>query len=226
MFACAVSVLFFRYFHCHQFEWKRSEFETVFNYSAWQVISVVSIYIINMGMNYLLVIYQVSLEQIGLYNLAYRLYSGFSPFFSLFGIIIPKWIHSSSESVPSIDKKILKIVFSLAILYMAFGIVLIPLLELFDMERYIKSVPYYFMLFPAFLLMSYVNLLNTVIANTAHFRHAQIGALLQAGTLLISGFLLVSAFEVTGAIGAVTLGNLIGSIYFYRIYRNTLIQMV
>lgn len=225
VFACFVSVLFFGYFHDHPFQWRRTEFETVFNYSAWQIISVVSIYLINLGMNYLLAIYKVPLEEIGLYNLAYRLYSGFSPLFALFGILIPKWIHSTSISVRLIMPKILKIVYALAIIYLVFGLMLTPLLKQFEMERYLKSVPYYFMLFPAFLMTSYTNLLNTVIANTIHFRRAQIGTFLQAGLLLISGFPLVSAFGVSGAIIAITLGSAVGSVYFNRIYRHVVNQM-
>jgi len=78
LFACVVSLLFLRYFRGHQFQWKYSEFKSVLNYSAWQIIGVISIYVINAGTNYVLVISHIPLEQIGLYALSYRLYSGFS----------------------------------------------------------------------------------------------------------------------------------------------------
>lgn len=224
-FACAVSVLFLVYFRDHSFQWKGADFELVLNYSTWQIISVVSIYLINMAMNYFLAIHQVSLEEIGLYNLAYRLYSGFSPFFSLFGILIPKWIHTSKVSVHSIGRNILKIICALAVLYLMFGLVLTLLLQIFKMKQYSGSVVYYFMLFPAFLMTSYINLLNTVIVNTSHFRRAQIGTLLQAGLLMISGFPLVSAFGVSGAIVAITLGSAAGSVYFNRAYRNAVFKV-
>lgn len=224
-FAFAVSILFLKYYKDQSFKWRRTEFYSVLNYSAWQLISVISIYLINMGTNYVLVICHVSLAQIGLFNLAYRLYSGFAPFFSLFGILIPKWIHSTNGSVRSVEKKLLKIIGILAILYLISGFALTPLLHVFGMQRYLESVPYFFFLFPAFLLTSYTNLLNTVIANTTRFRRAQAGVLLQSGLLVISGFPLVSAFGVNGAIAAITIASAAGAAYFNRIYRVALIQV-
>lgn len=225
VFACAVSVLFLKYFKDQPFHWRRTEFEAVLNYSAWQMIGVISIYLINMGTNYVLVICHVSLEQIGQYNLAYRLYSGFAPFFALFGILIPKWIHSSSAGVRLVHPKLLKIVCALAIFYLASGFALTPLLHAFEMQRYSESVPYFFWLFPAFLLTSYTNLLNTVIANTARFRRAQSGILLQCALLVVFSFPLVSAFGVGGAVAAITVASAAGAAYFNRIYRESLIQV-
>ena len=224
VFASIVSVLFLKYYHAQLFQWRAAEFNAVLNYSAWQMISVISIHIINMGVNYVLVISNVSLEQIGLYNLAYRLFSGFAPFFILFGVLIPKWIHSSTASVNYIEPKILKIVGVLAILYLASGFALRPLLNAFQMQLYLNVVPYYFIMFPAFLLTSYTNLLNTVIANTERFRHAQVGIIIQAALLIISSIALVRLFGVNGAFAAITIASAAGAIYFKKTYSEIIRQ--
>ena len=224
VFACIVSILFIKIFYKASFRWSRNDFEVVFNYSAWQIISVGSIYAINMGTNYMLVICNVSLEQIGIYNFSYRLFSGFAPFFALFGILIPKWIHASDSGLATVEQRLLKIVGFLAILYLVFGLSLKPLLNIFDIQRYLDSVPYYFWLFPSFIFASYSNLLNTVIANTSQFRRAQIGILVQSCLLIISGFPLVYLFGVKGAIAAITLASAAGVFYFKWIYKENLIR--
>jgi O-antigen/teichoic acid export membrane protein len=225
VFAYVVSFLFLRYFREHVFKWNRTEFKSVLNYSAWQIISVVSIYIINMGANYFLVICHVPLEQIGFYNLAYRFYSGFAPFFMLFGILIPKWIHSKGDDIHSVGNKILKIIFALAMLYLLLGFGLTPLLKMFDMQRYLISADYFIWLFPAFLLTSYTNLINAVIANTQRFRSAQTGILVQSGVLVLFSFPMVSVYGVPGLIAAITASSAIGAVYFNWFYRKVITPM-
>jgi O-antigen/teichoic acid export membrane protein len=225
VFSCVVSALFFRLFYEQPFRWSPKDFHAVFSYSAWQVISVGSIYIINMGTNYMLVICDVPLNQIGIYNFSYRLFSGFAPFFALFGILIPKWIHSSESGLFSVEQSIIKMVGFLAILYLTFGLALKPLFYLFHIERYLDSIPYYFWLFPSFILTSYCNLLNTVIANTSQFRRAQICILVQSSLLMIFGFPLVYLFGVEGAIIAMTLAGAIGVYYFRLTFKKALTQV-
>ncbi len=225
IFACVVSALFILYFHDHPLEWKWTDFKLVLNYSSWQVIGVTCIYIINMGMNYVLVSCKTPMTDIGTYNLAYRLYSGYAPFFSLFGILIPKWINSSSDIKNLFERKISKIVLFLAALYLAVGCALTPLLQLFEMQKYLASVSYYFLLLPAFLLTSYSNLINTVIANTSRFRRAQFGILLQSGVLATVSFPLVSVFGISGAIAAITLSSTVGAVYFHCVYCKALTHL-
>jgi len=224
VFACVVSMLFFKYFHAQPFRWSAKDFGAVLNYSGWQVIGVLGIYLVNMGTNYMLVAAHISLEQIGLYNFAYRLYSGFSPFFALFGILIPKWINSSVVGIHAVEKKILKIIVALAAMYLIAGFALSAVLQFFEMSRYSGSIRFFFLLFPAFLLTSYVNLLNTVLANTTRFRRAQSGIFLQCGLLILFGFPLVLKFGVDGIIAATTVACAAAAMYFHRLYRETLLQ--
>lgn len=216
LFASVITFLFFLYFHHQPFEWRRTEFLTVLNYSAWQMIGILSIYVVNMGMNYVLVISHLPLEQIGLYNLSYRLYLGFTPFFALFAILMPKWIYSPGFEINLLKRRILKIVFLLALLYLILGVMLTPLIKIFNMERYSLSVVYYFWLFPAFVFTVYANLQNAAISNTASFRQAQYGILLQAGALVFACFPLVSVFGIGGAIISITLASAAGALYFNR----------
>ena len=225
VFASVISIIFFRFFHKHPFQWKQQDFEKVFNYSAWQMISIICIYIINMGSNYILIFYEAPLEQIGLYNFSYRLYSGFAPFFSLFGILIPKWIHSSNISLRSIEKNILIIVVALVMLYLASVYILESLLQLLHMQRYFGSVRYFFWLFPAFMFTSYSNLLNTVIANTDSFRLGQVGIFLQSVLLIICNFIFVPKFGVEGVVVSMVLASFIGAVYFKKIYSKVKFQV-
>lgn len=224
VFAIIISLTFLKFYSHHSFLWRGAEFQSVLNYSAWQVVGVISIYIVNMGTNFILVVSDISMLQIGLYNFAYRLYSGFAPIFSLFGILIPKWVHSSSDGVRKVEGRLLVIVCMLGTFYLMMGFALTPILQMFNMERYSVSLDYFFWLFPAFLLTSYANLLNTVIANTQHFRSAQTGIFLQSVAILIFGFPLVSILGVSGAIIAITVASAFGAMYFNWIFRKVLIQ--
>lgn len=224
VFFCFISILFINYYADDAFKWSLTEFKKVVNYSAWQIISVVSIYIINMGMNYVFVFCGLSFEQVGIYNLSYRLYSGFGLFFALFGIVIPKWIHASTTSFQLLEPKLLKIVTTLGVLYLVAGFALTPLLNAFEMQRYLDSVIYFFWLFPAFLLSSYSNLLNTVLANTESFRRAQVGVLVQSSLIIISSIPLVALFGIYGAVVAMTIASVSGAIYFKKIHLELLIK--
>lgn len=216
LFATVITFLFLIYFRHQHFEWRRAEFLTVLNYSAWQMIGILSIYVVNMGMNYVLAISHIPLEKIGLYNLSLRLYLGLTPFFALFAVLMPKWIHSPGFETNLLKRKILKIVLLLTLLYLILGIMLMPLIKIFSMEQYSLSVVYYFWFLPAFIFTAYANLQNAAISNTASFRKAQYGILLQAGVLIVVCFSLVSTFGIGGAITSITLASAAGAIYFHQ----------
>ncbi|SFE68605.1 hypothetical protein SAMN04489711_104135 [Paracidovorax wautersii] len=223
IFASVACAIFLFFYHKEPFHWNNDDFLKVLNYSGWQIVGVLGIYLVNMGSNYLLVFAHVSFEQIGLYGFAYRIYSGFAPFFALFGILVPKWINASSAGIFTIEKKLIKIISILAVLYMTMGILLAAILPALGMDRYSASIKYFFLLFPAFLLTSYVNLMNTVMANTSRFRRAQIGVFLQCGLLMFLGFPLVLAFGVTGIIAAISFACAGGAIYFRLLYRQVIV---
>lgn len=223
VFAIFVTACFIKFFRVQRFDWQTKEFTGVLNYSCWQILGVIGIYLVNMGTNYILAARDVPLEEIGIYSFAYRLYSGFAPFFALFGILIPKWVNSSSVGLHALGGRIAKIICFLAFIYLAIGVALLGVLPILGMQRYADSVEYYFMLFPAFLFTSYANLINTIIANTARFRKAQAGILLQCALLLALGFPLVSRYGVIGIVVATTVACAAAALFYYRLYRETLL---
>lgn len=219
-FSIVVSIIFYKTLYAPNFSWNKREFNAVLHYSAWQTLSVASIYIINMGTNYVLVAENMTHEQIGVYNLAYRLYSGFSPFFALFGILIPKWMHSPNLKFSELDKKIKKIVLGLGSIYLLVGFTLMPVVSLLGMSKYSESVHYFFYLFPAFIFSCYSNLVNTVIANTSYFRKSQFGILIQSLILITCCIFLVKYFGMMGAVVAITCASISGALYLNMSYRS------
>jgi O-antigen/teichoic acid export membrane protein len=199
---------------------ERKEFLFVLKYSFWQLLSVLGIYVINIGMNYVLVFNKVAVANIGLFNFSYKLFSGFSPFFGLFGIVIPKWVHGKDKAGLH-NRLMVRFFFSicfLAVLYLVIAFILKPFMILVGKEDYLQSVYFFIYLFPAFLLLSYTNLMNTVIMNTVYFKQAQFAILFQGAALLLFSFPLVRLFGIEGALCSITLSFFIATVYLYFLY--------
>lgn len=220
-FAAVVTYLFFIYSAKESVCLRYSNFKKILHYSGWHLISALGIYIVNVGNNYVLVANEIPLSDIGLYNLAYRLYAGYAPIFSLFGILIPKLIHSSEDGILLVENNILKITALLSILYLLIGLVLPQIFEILSMQRYSMSISYYYWLFPAFVFTCYINLMNTAMVNTEKFRASQVGIFLQCLLLAMVSFPLVYRCKVWGALAAITISSLVAALYFYYLYNKT-----
>lgn len=220
IFALFIISLFWYYYGSQKTNWDNAEFYFVLRYSFWQILSVVGIYVINIGINYVLVFNKISIENIGLYNFAYKLFSGFSPFFALFGIIIPKWIYSFDKNKlhDELMKRLFYSICILASLYIGVMIIIKPFIILVGKDDYLKSAEYFFYLLPAFVFMSYANLMNTVIMNTKYFKQAQFAIVFQGISLLLFSFPLVRFFGIKGALAGTSISFVIGAIYLYLLY--------
>ena len=225
LFAIVTIFFFFKYFGPKGFSFVKKDFFNVLNYSLWQILSVVGIYVINVGMNYIFVFNKITPTDIGEYNFSFKLFSGFSAFFGLFGILIPKWIHGSEKSnlASILNKRVFYITAFLAGAYLIIALVLRPFIEIIGKKDYLPSVSYFLYLFPAFLFMSYTNLMNTIIANTKHYKFAQYVILIQVIILLLVCYPLVYFIGVKGAIIATTVSYVICSLFFYLIFRTKII---
>lgn len=222
IFLLASLILFLLFFKADKLIINITEFKFVFKYSAWQLLGIISIYITNMGINYIFVLCDVSKDSIGIYNFSYRMFMGFSPFFALFGITIPKLIHSQKigSSTIEIHKKILYYIIILSCIYLCIGFLLEPMILFLQKKDYVDSSKYFIYLFPAFIFMSYCNLMNTVIANTSHFKQALVAITIQGIILLLTSYPLILIYNVNGAIISTTLSFLFGAIYFYKLSLN------
>lgn len=225
-FAVWVISFFFKYFGRQKVTWVKNDFFLIFKYSAWQILSVVGIYVINIGMNYVFVFNHQSAKDIGLYNFAFKLFSGFSPFFALFGIIIPKWIYNTDKELlgKQLSKRITMIILLLAVFYICIMLVLKPFIMLIGKTDYVKSTEYYMLLFPAFIFMSYSNLMNTVIANSPYYKMAQFAIVVQFITLMVVSYPIVHFWGVNGAIIATTFSYVLCAVYFYVLYKNKFVK--
>ena len=212
--------VFIYYYGKQKFSWNKKEFVFLFKYSIWQLLSVISIYLINIGVNYMFIYYDLSVIDIGLYNFSYRMFSGFAAFFGLFGVLIPKWIHNTDKKVLSklLETRIFYSICLLVFLYLIVGLILEPFIIFIGKEDYLQSIKYFIFLFPAFIFMCYSNLINTVIMNSSHYKKAQFAIIAQGLSLIISSFFLVGIFGVYGAIISTTISFIIGAIYLYLLY--------
>lgn len=224
-----VTVLFFLRFQLkNRFVFIKDDFIKVLRYSLWQILSVVGIYLINVGMNYIFVFNKISPAEIGQYNFAFKLFSGFSAFFALFGIVIPKWIHNpeNKNTASSIKSKVFKITLFLSVLYILMALILDPFIDLLGKADYKDSSLYYIMLFPAFIFMTYCNLMNTIVANTQFYKFAQYNITIQVIVLLSISFPLVFYFKLYGAIISTTISFIICSLFFYRLYERKIAHAI
>lgn len=226
IFSFSVINLFSYFYRDQKLKWSNAEFCFVFKYSVWQILSVVGIYIINIGINYVLVFNKTSAEDIGLYNFAYKLFAGFSPFFALFGIVIPKWIYSFEKDKlhKELKKRLLYCVCILTLLYFFISIILKPFIIMVGKEDYLKSADFFLYLLPAFVFMSYGNLMNTVLMNTKFFKQAQFAIVFQGCSLVIFSFPLVHFFGINGALIATSLSFVLGALYLYVLYNKRVKQ--
>ena len=220
VFTIIIISIFIFFYAKHSFKWNKIEFTYLFTYSSWQFLSVISIYVINIGVNYLFIYYDIKINDIGLYNFSYKLFSGFAAFFGLFGILIPKWVHNTpKEKLHKLLKtRIFYSVVILSLIYLFIGIILKPFIIFINKADYLASVSYFMFLFPAFIFMCYGNLINTIIMNTIHYKKAQFAIVLQGFSLIILSFFLVDKLGIIGAVISTTISFIIGSIYLYFLY--------
>ena len=221
IFATLIISIFIFHYGKYRFQWNKNEFIYVFKYSSWQFLSVISIYIINIGVNYLFIYFDLKISDIGVYNFSYKLFSGFAAFFGLFGILIPKWIHNSSKHklYELLNKRIFYIMVFLTLLYLFVGILIKPFIVFVGKTSYIDSAIYFWYLFPAFILMCYSNLINTVIMNTRFYKKAQFAILFQGLSLICISFFMVGTYGILGAVFSTTISFLIGAIYLKLLYK-------
>ena len=95
---------YYRFNRKTELQLSKAEFNKTLKFSVWQVLGVLGIYLTNMGVNYVYTIKQVDLSEIGLYNVAYKFFSEFTPIFAICVIVIPQWIFYQS------DKQRLKVI--------------------------------------------------------------------------------------------------------------------
>lgn len=224
LFFLSVIISFLFFYRKDNFQWKNSEFNLVLKYSAWQLMSVLGIYLINLGNNYVFVLNKIPVESIGLYNFAFKLFSGFSVFFGLFGIIIPKWIHAKRFNPNHLLKKIYLIILGLSVGYLFLALVITPFIKIIGKEDYLGSVRIFYLLFPAFIFMAYVNLMNTIVANTKQYKYAQFAIVIQVIAIFVAGLPLIHFYGINGAIISATISYFICSVFFYTLYRKIIIK--
>lgn len=213
--------LFYHYFGMSKFIFDKNKFKRVLVYSSWQLFGVLGVYLINLGTNYVLRYYHISVADIGLYNFAYKLFCGFVPLFALCGVIIPKWVHEPSiKNKNSFIIKRLGVFYVMTLaLYLAVYFILPIFLRLIGKTDYMDSVGMYLMLFLGFVFLSLNQLVNPILLNTPYYKHSQYSAILHGLALLVISFTLVGKYGMTGAIYANVISFAIGTIYNIVIYK-------
>lgn len=218
LFLLATITCYVIYFGNDKFKWNSYQFKNVLKYSSWQLLSVIGIYLVNLGNNYVFVLNRIPVESIGLYNFAFRLFSGFTVVFGLFGILIPKWIHAKEVNNKILVRRIYLIIFCLSLGYLLLALVIKPFIVIIGKTDYLESAQIFYCLFPAFIFMCYVNLMNTVVANTKFYKLAQYAILLQVVSIFIFGIPLVRFYGINGAIIAASLSYMICAMFFYILF--------
>ena len=222
LYAITASTVFYQLLKKQQFKFSSKDFIKTFNFSVWQILGVLGIYLTNLGVNYVFTIKNISIDKIGLYNVAYKLFSEFTPIFAICVIVIPQWIYGTADKrklLNDINAKLIIGITMLSIAYLAIYLILTPFLKLIGKTDYTPSVDFYLFLFPAFVFMAYSQILQLIIMTTPAFKHIQYATLIQGILLVASCFILISFWGIIGAIISVTLAFAGKSVYLSIIYR-------
>lgn len=212
--------LFVHFFGKTKYRFNKNDFKFFLTYSSWQLFGVIGVYLINLGTNYVLRYYKIPVEEIGLYNFAYKLFCGFVPIFALAGVVIPKWIHDKNINNKRmyVAKRLIFIYLVTMGLYLILYLILPYFLVLINKEDYNESVQMYLMLFPGFLFFSFNQLMNPVVLNSPYYRHSQYSALLHGAGLILVSFILVGRYGMQGALWANVISFAISTIYLIILY--------
>lgn len=220
-YAILISILFYKYFHKDCVCFSKKEFSKTFKFSVWQILGVIGIYLTNLGVNYVLSMESIAVRDIGLYNVAYKLFSEFTPIFAICAIVIPQWVYGTQDKkllLKDIKRKTYIGVVALSVAYLSIYFILNPFLAFIGKDDYQKSVVYYISLLPAFIFMSYSQIMQLVIMTTPAFKHIQYATLIQGVILLLSCFVFVYVWGIFGAIIAVTIAFIGKAVYLKSIY--------
>lgn len=184
-------------------------FKSSLEYSAWQGLSILSIYLMNLGGLVLLRYFDIPFEEIGSFNLAFRFYSVFSLIFAASGLLVPRIlvIYERRLLIESEKFTILLVVF-LLVGYVLLGCLLPYIGSSLGVQIYDKSQLYFFYLACSFVPFSYITIWNQIFANTLLYKRAQLLFVIQSISYLLMTFLFVPSIGVFGLILSQIVSNI------------------
>lgn len=225
---CVILLAFQHYFRIKLDFFSKEGFKEMIRFSFWQLLASIGIYLTNASVNYIFSINSINLEEIGLFNFAYKLLFCFSPIFAIGNIKVPQWIYSSNHD--EVIKKVpIYICLGVAILCLAFLLIylLSPIiLDVIGKKDYLRSIDYYILLFPAFLCLCINQFLNMITLTTRYYKHGQYATFLQGFVLIIVGLLLVPHIGTIGAIFAITISFVFNTFYMIVVYNKKVKQQL
>jgi len=213
----------------HKVTIKSADFKFYLQFSYFQVFSLAAAYIINWGDNFTLSYFSMPIEDIGIYNLAYKVFLSFNVFFALLNIMIPKIIYQYKKSgdYKLIQKIILYrkwFVIVLSVGYIVAIYLLKYMLIYFNKIEYSGSAFYLILLFPAFVLMLYTDFIVPIIINSEHYKKVQLTVFIQAFVNVIFNLLFVSYYGVVGVIIGTTLAYLFKMLMLEKVFKVKVIK--
>lgn len=197
-------------------------------FSFWQLLASVGIYLTNASVNYIFMLNSVNLDEIGLFNFAYKLLFCFSPIFAMGNIKVPQWIFNSEHDlvIKKTPKYICLGVVILSVMFLVLYFLFPLFLRIIGKDDYLKSIDYYILLFPAFLCLCINQFLNMLTLTTKYYKHGQYATFLQGFVLVLVGLFLVPGMGTNGAIIAITISFFFNSIYLIVIYNKKVKQQL
>lgn len=213
--------LFAHFFRKQHFKFDKNDFNFILVYSFWQLFGVLGVYLINLGTNYVLRFNSIGVDDIGLYNFAYKLFSCFVPIFALCGVVIPKWLNNKDiqNKKSYIFSRMRFLIIGLVVLYVVLYLILPPFLRVIHKEDYLLSANYFIALLPGFVFYAINQVINIIVLNTPYYKHSQFIALIQGGVLLLASFILVRLMGTYGALIANIISFAAGTIYFAFLFK-------
>jgi O-antigen/teichoic acid export membrane protein len=186
----------------------RSHFSEMLNFTLWMMAGAVSMYIINWAGTFVLR-YSVTIEEVGIYNLAYKFFKGFMV---LIYIIPFYFLPHISENIGNAEK-INAYLFSkrprillLGLVCFALAWVLMPyVLNLLYSDKFNDAVPVIRILIIGCLLFLYTAMYGPIFGALKIYKFQQIASITQVIITVILNFLLIPRFGLAGAATATVL---------------------
>jgi O-antigen/teichoic acid export membrane protein len=182
------------------------------NFTLWMIAGAVSMYIINWAGTFVLR-YSVTIEEVGIYNLAYKFFKGFMV---LIYIIPSYFLPHISENIGNAEKIKAYLfhkrprILLLGLVCFALAWVLIPyVLNLLYSDKFNDAVPVIRILIIGCLLFLYTAMYGPLFGALKIYKFQQIASITQVIITIILNFLLIPRFGLKGAAIATVLS------YFY-----------
>lgn len=175
----------------------------MFGYIKWQFLGITAVYFIHWGDSLVLRYYNSSMDNIGVYNLAYQFFKGIITFALIPGLYFLPFVSqniNNSEKIRSYLWKKRLVIMILAVVFVVILFFILPyVIELLYNGKYKDSIPVLRVLLISVIISMYVKFYYNLYEATRNYKLLQFFCVAQVLTNIILNLILVPVLGILGA---------------------------